>query len=75
MSAPGTLGLSSCQLPPRPLSQLRLRSAEWIHIHWTPQETSHLLHVLRVSGADPGEGAPWGAMPRQLGLCSGSHPP
>lgn len=52
MSARGTLGLSSCQLPPHPLSQLRLRSAEWMHVHWTPQETSDLLHVLRVRGAD-----------------------
>lgn len=41
------------QPPPRPLSQLRRRSAEWTRIHWAPQETAGLLHVLKVSSVDP----------------------
>ena len=41
------------QPPPCLLSQLRQRSAEWIRIHWAPQMTAGLLHVRRVSSADP----------------------
>lgn len=65
------------QPPPRLLSQLRQRSAEWMHIHWAPQETAGLLHVLRVSSTDPqlARVHRGGQSPASRVSASGSHPP